>query len=64
MSKKLDTLLKKRERLEAEIVAAQALEQRKNEVIALPEFSQILSLSDEVLRKEFARLASKNQPPQ
>lgn len=64
MSKKLDTLLKKRERLEAEIVAAQAVEQRKSEVIALPEFSQILSLPDELLRKEFARLASKNQPPQ
>lgn len=59
MSKKLDTLLKKRERLEAEIVAAQAAEKRKSEILAMPEFSQILPLSDEVLRKEFARIAAK-----
>lgn len=64
MSKKLEALLKKRERLEAEIVTAQAAEQRKNEVIALPEFTQILSLPDEVLKKEFSRLASKVQPQQ
>jgi hypothetical protein len=59
MSKKLDTLLKKRERLEAEIVAAQAAEKRKSEILAMPEFSQILPLSDEVLRKEFAQIAAK-----
>ena len=64
MSKKLDTLLKKRERIEAEIVAAQAVEKRKNEILALPEFAQILSLPDEVLRKEFTRLSTKNQTPQ
>jgi hypothetical protein len=59
MSKKLDTLLKKRERLEAEIVAAQATEKRKNEIMAMPEFAKISSLSDSVLREEFARLAAK-----
>jgi hypothetical protein len=64
MSKRLETLLKKRERLEAEIVAAQSVEKRKNEILALPEFAQILPLPDEVLRREFVRLASKNQPPQ
>ncbi len=57
MSKNLDTLLKKRERLEAEIVAAQAAEKRKNEVVAMPEFAEILSLPDEILRKAFARIA-------
>lgn len=57
MSKKLDTLLKKRERLEVEIATAQAIEKRKIEVFSLPEFSQILSLPDEILRKEFARIA-------
>lgn len=64
MSKKLGTLLKKRERLEAEIVAAQAAEKRKTEILAMPEFSEILHLPDELLRKEFTRLASKNQPTQ
>lgn len=59
MSKKLDTLLKKRERLEAEIVAAQATEKRKNEIMAMPEFAKISSLPDSALREEFARLAAK-----
>ena len=57
MSKNLNTLLKKRDRLEVEIVAAQAAEKRKNEVVAMPEFAEILPLPDEVLRKAFVRIA-------
>lgn len=59
MGKTLEGLRKKRERLDAEIAAAEATEKRKIEVMNWPEFLQILSLPDKVLREEFARLASR-----
>jgi len=62
MSKQtLSALIKKRERLEVEIAAAQAAEKRKSEVLAIPEFSRILYLSDTILRDAFARIAAENQ---
>jgi hypothetical protein len=57
---KLETLLKKREKLDAEILAAQALEDRKKEILEMPEFVKISSLSDDVLRAEFTKIAERN----
>lgn len=57
---KLEKLLKKRERLEAEILAVQALEKRKEEILAMPEFEKISSLPDDILRAEFIKISERN----
>jgi hypothetical protein len=54
--KSLDALLRKREALEREIAAAQAAEKRKTEVVAWPEFANVLALPDEVLRAGLAEM--------
>jgi hypothetical protein len=58
---KIDKLIQKRARLDAEIEAAKALEQRKSEVLRLLENSKILSLSDAILRTEFEDIAIKHR---
>lgn len=60
MSKNLSALLKKREKLEAEILAAEAAAKRKTEVADWAEFAGILSLPESVLRAGFARIATEN----
>lgn len=58
--KSLTALIKKRERLEAEILAAEAAEKRKMEVADMAEFAGILHLPEVVLHTEFARIAREN----
>ena len=57
---RLEKLLKKRERLEAEILAAQAFQKRKEEICAMPEFEKISSLPDDILRAEFIKISERN----
>lgn len=57
MNKHIEKLIKKREALEAEILAAQQLEKRKTEVLALPAFVQISLLSNKILDEEFRKIA-------
>ena len=58
---KIDKLIQKRARLDAEIEAAKAIEQRKSEVLRLLENSKILNLSDAILRTEFQEIAMKHR---
>lgn len=60
MNKNLTALLKKRERLEAEILAAEAAAKRKVEVADWAEFAGILLLPESVLRAGFAKIATEN----
>lgn len=60
MAKNLDALLKKREKLEAEIAAAQVAEKRKIAVMAMPEFVNILAVPDSILRTAFIKIATEN----
>lgn len=62
-TKTLDSLLRKREALEREIAAAEAAEKRKGIVANWPEFAQILTLPDDVLRAALARIAAANAQP-
>lgn len=57
MNRHIEKLIKKREALEAEILAAQQLEKRKTEVLALPAFVQISLLSNKILDEEFRKIA-------
>lgn len=62
MTKKLDSLLKKRERLDAEIENFQRLENRKAEIFSLPEFQKIVVLPDEILKLAFSKIVAENLP--
>ncbi len=55
---KLDALLKKRQRLEAEITKARDAERRKAAVADLAERAGLLALPDEILLAEFHKIAS------
>jgi hypothetical protein len=57
---KIDKLIQKRAKLDAEIEVAKAMEQRKSEVLRLLENSKILNLSDAILRTEFDQIAIKH----
>lgn len=55
----INSLIKKRERLEAQIAQAQALEKRKTEIVALLEKHNLLSLTDaEILAALLPKTAS------
>jgi hypothetical protein len=58
---KINSLLKKRAKLEAQILEAQRQEKRKAEVLALLEKHNLLGLSDEQI---LAALKPKSAPPQ
>ena len=60
MAKNLEALLKKREALEQQIVAAQAMEKRKNEIVGMAEFVKLLGLPDAVLQTAFAKIVEEN----
>lgn len=60
MTKKLDALLKKRERVEAEIQKIQALENRKAEIFAWQEFQKIAELPDEILKSALVKIVQEN----
>lgn len=62
MTKKLDALLKKRERVEAEIQKIQALENRKAEIFLWPEFQKIAGMPDEILKSALSKIAQENPP--
>lgn len=62
MTKKLDSLLKKRAQIEAEIENFQRLENRKAEIFLWPEFQKIAVLSDEILKSAFSKIAQENSP--
>jgi hypothetical protein len=58
---KINSLLKKRAKLEAQILEAQRQEKRKAEVLALLEKHNLLGLSDEQI---LSALKPKSAPPQ
>lgn len=60
MTKKLDALLKKRERVEAEIQKIQALENRKAEIFSWPQFQKVAGLPDEILKTALSKIAAEN----
>jgi len=54
------TLLRKREQLEQQILAAQAEEKRTAEILSMLQFRAILHLPEDVLRDGFVRIAREN----
>lgn len=64
MSKKIESLLKKRARLEAEIEAEQQLQKRQTEVMSWSEFAKIATLPDPVLKAAFIKIHTENEQQQ
>ncbi len=62
MTKKLDSLLKKRAQIEAEIENFQRLENRKSEIFSWPEFQKVVALPDEILKSALVKIAQENPP--
>lgn len=59
----LNSLIKKRERLEAQIAQAQRLEKRKTEILTLLEKHDLLDLTDaEILRRLQGAVGPATQP--
>lgn len=60
----INALIKKREKLEAQIAAAQRLEKRKAEIVALLEKYGLLDLSDEQILSRLQGAAGPTTRPQ
>lgn len=57
----MEKLIAKRDKLDADIAAAEAAEKRKSEILEMPEFAAILHLPGTVLRTAFARIGTENR---
>ena len=57
---KLEALMKKKADLERQILAAQAAEKRKEEIVESKEFEKILHLPIDVLKREFTDIAARH----
>jgi len=58
----LDKLLKQREELEQKIEEAKQNEKRKTAIVTLVEKAGLMSLSDDILKAEFQRIAQTHSP--
>lgn len=57
----MDKLIAKRAAIDAEIAAAEAAEKRKIEILAMPEFINILHLNGTILRSAFQKIGTENR---
>lgn len=57
----MDKLIAKRAAIDAEIAAAEAAEKRKLEILAMPEFINILHLDGTILRSAFQKIGTENR---